>query len=63
MSEAFLRHPRTTQERRRYADSEQVRLRGARSPKRLPSSWDDIGRRPQRCWKYQRRLKWRVVAA
>lgn len=60
----WLRYPRTTQERRRwFADAPDVALRLARSPyHNLPSAWDDISRRPQRCWKEQRRLKWRRIA-
>jgi hypothetical protein len=62
---AWLRYPKTTQERRRwFADAAELRLRAARSPHNnlnLPSSWDDIARRPQRCWKEQRRLKWRRI--
>ena len=48
---AFLRYPRTTQELRAGPTR--------RKRARLPTAWDDIVRRPQRCWKEQRRLKWR----
>ena len=55
----WLRHIKTTQERRRWeADLEAARLRRARSPRSLPSLWDDIQRHPQRSWKEQRRHKW-----
>lgn len=60
----MIRHPRTTQERRRwFADVDDVRLRPARSASisGFPTTYDDIRRRPQRCWKYQRRLKWRRI--
>lgn len=61
---AWYRHPRTTQERRRYhADASDVRIRGARSDRThtLPSAYDDIARCVQRCWKEQRRIKWRRI--
>lgn len=62
---SWLRYPRTTQERRRwYADINEVPLRRARCPRNnrnLPSSWADIVRHTQRCWKEQRRLKWRRI--
>lgn len=49
----WLRYPRTYQELRA----------GAVRPKRanIPTVYDDIVRRPQRCWKFQRRLKWRRI--
>lgn len=47
----YLRYPRTTQELRAGA----VRAKRAR----LPTAYDDISRRTQRCWKVQRKLKWR----
>lgn len=60
-----LRYPRTTQERRRwFADIGEVSLRLARQPfdnRNLPSAWEDISRRTQRCWKEQRLLKWRRI--
>lgn len=62
----FYRHPRIIQEwRRYYADAEEVRIRGARSVRThtLPTAYDDISRHPQRCWKYQRRIKWRRIVA
>lgn len=59
---SWLRHIRTTQERRRwFADASEVRLRAARSPIRLPSLWDDVCRRLHRSWKEQRRTKWRRI--
>ena len=60
---SFLRYPRTTQERRRWhADIGDVKLRRARSPQHnLRSAYDDISRHTQRCWKEQRRLKWRRI--
>lgn len=59
-----MRHMRTTQERRRWeADAvDGVPLRRARAPVNLPSAWDDFWRRTQRCWKEQRRIKWRRLA-
>jgi hypothetical protein len=61
---SWLRHMRTTQERRRfYADAaEGVKLRNARSPISLPNLWDDIGRSLQRSWKKHRKIKWRRIA-
>lgn len=53
MTAAWLRYPRTRQELRA----------GPTRAKRasLPTAWNDIRRRPQRCWKEQRRLKWRRI--
>lgn len=48
---SFLRNPRTFQE---------IREGAARAKRNnIPTAWDDISRRPQRCWKEQRRSKWR----
>lgn len=59
----WLRHMRTTQERRQwFADSDAVALRRSRAPTALPSLWDDFWRRAQRSWKEQRRFKWRRIA-
>lgn len=57
---SWLRHMKTTQERRRwFADKDEARLRASRNPRSLPSLWDDFWRHTQRCWKEQRRTKWR----
>jgi hypothetical protein len=39
----FYRHPRTRQERRAFfaAVEQNVRIRAARSPRHLPTDWDD----------------------
>jgi hypothetical protein len=50
----WLRHPRTTQE---------LRANPTRAKRRsIPTAWDDISRCVERCWKAQRRLKWRRIA-
>ena len=51
---AFLRYPRTRQELRVGSDRAKRR--------NIPTAWDDLMRRPQRCWKEQRRIKWRRIA-
>lgn len=57
----WMRHMKTTQERRRwFADYADVSLRRARSPKLLPTLWDDIWRRAQRSWKEQRQTKYKL---
>lgn len=60
----LLRHPRTTQERRRwYADADDVDLRRRRSPPLLPTLWDDTWRGAMKNWKEYRRSRWRRIAA
>ena len=61
----WMRHMKTTQERRRwFADiGDNVKLRLSRAPHALPSVWDDFWRRHQRCWKEQRRTKWRRIVS
>lgn len=51
---SWLRYPRTMQELRAGA--------WRRKRANIPTAWDDIVRRPQRCWKEQRRIKWRRFA-
>jgi hypothetical protein len=59
----FLRHMRTTQERRRwFADVAEVDLRRGRSPRGLPNYWWDLWRHTQKSWKEHRRTKWRRTA-
>lgn len=59
---AFLRHPRTTQERRANQDRNDPYVRGKR--RKLPTAWDDQIIRKQKSWKYlsKRRRQWRVGA-
>lgn len=59
----MLRHPRTTQERRRwFADKEDIDLRPRRAPHALPQVWDDLWIRHQRSWKANRKSKWRQAS-
>ena len=59
----LLRHMKTTQEKRRWAaDSDETKLRQGRSPRRLPSLWDDVWRAPQRTWKVHRRSQYKIKA-
>lgn len=55
----YLRHVRTTQERREWFASD-APLRGARSPKNLPTYWSDIWRKTQRSWKKFRKTQWKI---
>jgi hypothetical protein len=59
----YLRHIRTTQERRQWFGVEDVQLRARRSPAMLPTYFDDIWRRTQKSWKEHRRLKWRRISS
>ncbi len=46
------RRPRTANERRQNSDKElQPLIRSKRQPHMLPDVYDDIYRKPQRCWK------------
>jgi hypothetical protein len=54
----WLRHPRTTQERREWSPEFG---RAKRSRKRLVEAWDDIVTSEQRSWKEHRRTQWRPV--
>jgi hypothetical protein len=60
-----LRHPRTTQERRRIcgdqADSRYDPMVPEIHRKRryIPHAWDDIWSEGQRCWKKYRKTQWR----
>jgi hypothetical protein len=53
----YYRHMRTTQERRHW-DSEYGRA--SRSPRKLPSWYDDIPRHTERSWKRHRRSQWKL---
>lgn len=54
----YYRNPKTTQEKRMACDPEIFfYIRACRSMKYLSSSWDDISRNIQRCWKYQKKIK------
>lgn len=46
----WYRHPRTFQEIRE----------GTRRSKKLPTSWDDIHRDRDRCWKSNRKTQWKA---
>lgn len=64
----WLRHPRTTQERRANGkrdildiDGYKIRLRGKRNLTNLPEAWDDIGRSDWRhhSWKRHRKTQYK----
>lgn len=68
----YVRHPRTTQERRwtHAWDDEQdehilcrVRVRSSRSDRHLPDEWDDICSHNDKSWKTQskRRHQWKEI--
>jgi hypothetical protein len=58
---SWLRHMRTTQERRRwFADAMDVVLRRSRGPHSLRSLWDDVWRKPRRSWKEHRKTKYKL---
>lgn len=48
----YFRHPRTTQERR-WNEAHRGYVRGRRSPKIIPSAWEDMmkSRDDSKCWK------------
>jgi hypothetical protein len=50
---SYFRSPRTRQELRQPEPTRSKR-------RNLPSAWDDIPRRPQRCWKAQRKTHFRL---
>lgn len=57
------RYMHTTQERRRwYQDAFDVALRLKRSPRNLPTVWDDIVKHIERSWKAHRKTRWRRIA-
>ncbi len=62
----FFRYPKTAGEMRQFYASTnnelgiRIKVRGRR-PKSLPNAWDDIYSKPQRCWKCQRKVQWRVT--
>jgi hypothetical protein len=63
----YMRHPRTTNERRAYFHDEiseyQIRVRGRRTSKNLPEAWDDMLRSDtynHKNWKHHRRHQWKV---
>ncbi len=57
----LFRHPKTTQERRKY-DKEYGR--GRRSPKHLTHAWDDMPRRDieDRSWKRHRKTQYKIIS-
>lgn len=64
----YWRRPRTQAERRLNQRDSEARewgeppIRGRRSSKALPSSWDDISRDKQKSWKKQRSTQWKPRA-
>jgi hypothetical protein len=57
-----MRYMKTAAELRRwFADVADVHLRRSRSPKLLPTAYDDLWRSAQRNWKEQRRTKYKTV--
>ena len=56
MGYMWLRHPRTTAERRANEDGW---CRSKRNPHRLPQAYDDIVIRTQRSWKSYRKTQWK----
>lgn len=62
---AWLRCPRTTNERRKSYDDQDgaVRVRAKRSGRVLPDAWRDSYRGDyyHRCWKRQRRYHYKLV--
>jgi len=66
----WLRHPRTTQERRANGkrnfiiwDEYKVPIRASRNMSNLVEAWDDIGRQDlsHRSWKRHRKTQYKVV--
>lgn len=56
------RYMRTAQERRRWGqDASEVMLRLKRSPRNIPTVWDDIVRHTERSWKAHRKTSWRRI--
>lgn len=59
----WLRHPKTTQERREHSDPETAEyVRAKRAPMNLPNYYDDAPRGKQKSWKKQRRQRWKEIA-
>ena len=64
----YFRHPHTKNEMKQYFASKYsetdifIRIRGRRSPKSLPNSWDDIYRSNMflRNWKSYRKTQWKL---
>lgn len=58
----WYRRPRTTQERRESCswDDETPAVRPCRNKANLINSWEDKPRTVQRCWKEQRRTRYKV---
>lgn len=54
----YMRHPRTTQERRASQDGW---ARPNRNMKNLPNTWDDIWIKHQRCWKEYRETQYKRI--
>jgi hypothetical protein len=61
----FLRHPKTTQERRRFFGDQAERRDDPLIPelrrkrRSIPNAWDDIWVESERCWKSYRKTQWR----
>jgi hypothetical protein len=57
----FIRSPKTHQEMAAFEAAPVELVRRKRSPALLPTSWTDIFRRTQRCWKAYRLNQWRTT--
>lgn len=63
---SYLKRPRTTQERRAYFHDEiseyDIQIRGSRSPRNLPDTWDDYIRADVgiKNWKKFRRTQYKT---
>jgi hypothetical protein len=62
MKSKFLRHPRTTQERRANSKGfrHEYKVRARRNQKNLVEAWDDIWNRSQRSWKKHRKTQYKT---
>lgn len=56
--EWYFRHPKTAQEKRKYYDHPEL-VRGKRTPRNLPDSYDDYWVKKQRNWKSKRKTQYR----
>lgn len=60
MPKVYLRHPKTTQERRCNQDKFDLLVRAKRRAKNLPSAYDDIWVVCSNCWKNKRKTKYHL---
>jgi hypothetical protein len=58
---AWLKHPHTKQEMAAWFMAPEVKRRSKRSPRQLPTLWDDKARTDvnAKSWKKHRRTKWK----